>query len=94
MVRYGAFGILETYNEMEFGCKKFPFINICGNNKMGSEVRGITQLWDRPNKTSPKMMESSDGNIALQSVLRLFEVPRHLYSTSLISQTHTTPGRT
>lgn len=44
MVRYGAFGILETYNEMEFGCKKFTFINICGNNKMGSEVRGVTHL--------------------------------------------------
>lgn len=44
MVRYGAFGILETYNEMEFGCKKFTFINICGKNKMGSQVRGIAQL--------------------------------------------------
>lgn len=68
----------ETYNEME-GLGVKIFINICGNIPDGIRSKGVTHLRERFNKTSPKMMESSEGNIALQSVLHLFgKRPRYL----------------
>lgn len=62
-------------------------------DEVGSIVNRLNQLWLRYNSTSPKSMESSKGNISPHSVLHLVEMPRPLYSTSLINQIQAVPRK-